>query len=379
VSNHLRIQLEGRLERLEASLKRYEAMGGLLGRRGWQRRAIANRETVGAFLASEPEVDAALAHLEHVATRDRWASDTEPLAVATKVAAKRAELQQRLGVASWPLAIAELTEAVNSPRLPGPHEAVLLEGKVSRKSWLWAYATIPTLLGFAMFNGVATVTALAAVAASGIAGLWAMHLGRYVLLVDRLVWIPRGGVPRSLPLSSLQGDGVTLDARHGGVRLEAPRPLSLPVVGMPTELTALLLLFRDGPLKGIDRPPSGTVVLLPASLGSKEGTALLFNEGLCFLPNGAAPAALQAMVPTTLNLPLTEKFLLEQLSRLPSEKLIPLFAKVPGAFTALGSELSVDPLTWGGTLLQMRAGTALLQIPIQGVDLEALRTLFDWV
>ncbi len=374
MSNSLRIQLEGRLERLEASLRRYDGLAALLGKRGWQRRAIANRETVGAFLAEEVEVDAALAHLKHVAERDRWPADAEPRQLGAKVAAKRAELQKRFKAETWEQTTAGLAEAAQSPRLPGPHEAVLLEGRVSRKSWLWAYATIPALLGFAMFNGLATV---AAIAASGIAGLWAMHLGRYVLLVDRLIWIPRGGVPRSLPLSSLHD--VTLDARNGGVTLAAGKPLTLPVVGMPTELTALLLLFREGPLKGIDRPPSGTVVTLPASLASASGTVLLFNEGLCFLPDGGAAAALQAIVPTALTLPLTEKFLLQQLSRLPSNQLIPLFEKVPGAFTARGSALSVDPLTWGNTQLQLRAGTTLLQVPIQGVDLEALKTLFDWV
>ena len=213
-------------------------------------------------------------------------------------------------------------------------------------------------------------------------GLAVLPMGRYVLLVDRLVWIPYRGVPTELPLSATSR--VTLTRRNAGIAIEGGKGLSLPVVTSPVQLAALLLMYGEGPLKGINRPPAGTVVFLPASVSRAgadlDGFVLLHNDGLCFLPRGTGAAMLQHVVPTQLELPVAESFMLEQLSRLPAPLLgeaLMAATKVPGGICARAEDVIADPMR-SQQKMRLRAAGTLIEIPLEAVDYEAMRTLFPW-
>jgi hypothetical protein len=382
-SHQIRIRLEGRLEILETAIPRYEALLSLL-RGNWQRRAIEEREAVHRFLSDEPSLDAALDHAHRVAQRDGWPPEAEARQVTARIDALRSELQARLEKPSWQAAAKHLREMADSARLPGPEELVLLEGTAARTMPLWALTLAPTLLALSTYGGLAAAGVMVSMVCFGLAVL---PLGRYVLLVDRLVWIPYRGVPIELPLATLKPNGVTLARRNIGISLEgASASLLLPVVTSPVQLAALLLLYRDGPLKGVDRPPAGTVVILPAWLARSgpdlEGFVLLHSGGMCFLPKGTAPALLKKITGSApLELPISETFLLEQLTRLPPAALhsvLGVAAEVPGGLYALAEDITTDPGARSGQKLRLRTAGSLVEIPIGAVDYEALRTLFPW-
>ncbi len=189
-----------------------------------------------------------------------------------------------------------------------------------------------------------------------------------------------------MPLKAIEPDGVDLLGRNTGISIDAIPPLSLPVVTSPVQLAVLFLLYRDEPLKGVDRPPpSGTVVLLPGWLSQAgpdaEGLALLHGKGLCFVPRGMAAPLLRKIVPTQLDLPISEAFLLEQLTRLPLEGLeqvLSSVAQLPGGLCARTADITAAPRGRGAQKLRLRTAGVLLEIPITPVDFEALRTLFPW-
>ncbi len=243
-----------------------------------------------------------------------------------------------------------------------------------------------TVYCYAEADGISSSRNFAGVMVSMVCfGLAVLPMGRYVLLADRLVWLPYRGVPVELPLSTLEADGVTLTRRNAGISIRARTTLSLPVVTSPVQLATLLLLYREGPLKGVDGPPSGTVVILPGwctrAGPDVEGVTLLYSAGVCFLPKGAAPAVLQRLASTRLEVPISEAFLLEQLTRLPTEALGPVLSQasqVPGGLYARAEDVTADPGARSAQKLRLRLMGALLEIPIGSVDYEALRTLFPW-
>lgn len=381
LSNQIRIRLEGRLEVLEGAVDRYKAFARLLGS-GWQRQAIEQRPAVDRFLAEEPALDAALEHAHRLSQRDAWPEDAEARQVSAKLDALRLQLAKQLGTGAWADAVVKLREVSQSVRLPGSDELVLLEGTAARSMPLWALTLAPTLLALSMYGGLAAAAVMVAMVCFGLAVL---PLGRYVLLVDRLVWLPYVGVPRQVTLDSVKPAGVALARRNIGISIDADKPLQLPVITSPVQLAALLLLYRDGPLKGVDRPPAGTVVILPGWISRSgpdlHGVALLHLGGVCFLPRGTAPQLLQQIVPSARELPVSEMFLLEQLTRLPPESLDPVLGaatQVPGGFYARSADVTADPGARSGQKLRLRSAGTLLEIPIGSVDYEALRTLFPW-
>ena len=105
------------------------------------------------------------------------------------------------------------------------------------------------------------------------------------------------------------------------------------------------------------------------------------GAGVCYLASGSAPALVQKLIPTRLELPISERFLPEQLSRLPPTQLEPVLGQVedlPGGLYARAEDVSTDPGARSGQKLLLRTEGAVLEIPIGAVDFEALRTLFPW-
>ena len=150
------------------------------------------------------------------------------------------------------------------------------------------------------------------------------------------------------------------------------------------------MLYRDGPLKGVNRPPSGTTMILGASASpgkwlerpaSRLGVVLLHADGLCFLGRGVAPELLRRVCANRLEVPVSEEFLLEQLTRLTPEALTEALKVVDGFDGGVAvSSLAVEPEKSGTPteLLRLNVRTTKLEIPIGAVDFEALRTLFPW-
>jgi hypothetical protein len=377
--NQIRIRLEGRLEVLEVAVDRYEALAALL-KGNWQRTAIEEQQKVRDFLSEEPALDDAIAHAERLAEREGWPPNAEARRVWARVAALRTLLQARFKRSTWAQAIEHLSAVAGSTRLPRSDELVLLQGTAARPLPLWALTLAPTLIALSAFGGLAAAGVMVSMVCLGLAVL---PLGRYVLLADRLVWMPYRGVPLEVTIDAL--DAVHLERRNTGLAIEAKRALKLPVVTSPVQLATLLLLCRSGPLKGINRPPAGTVLILAAWISRPNadlrGVVLLYGGGMCFLPNGTAPELVQKLASTAEVMPISETFVLEQLSRLAEPQLakaLEQIADLPGGVYARAAEITADPGARSGKKLRLRAAGSLIEIPIGGVDFEALRTLFPW-
>jgi hypothetical protein len=222
-------------------------------------------------------------------------------------------------------------------------------------------------------------------------GLAVLPLGKYVLLADRLLWIPYRGEPLEFLHADLTAEGIELFRHNTGLRLEGKVGLELPVVTAPLRLASLLMLYRGGPLKGVARPPSGTTMILPALAASvagesgkpvqRDGTVLLHADGIAFLPQGTAPQLLSRLALRELAVPIGEDFLLEQLTRLPPAALREALEQtrgVPGGLSQPSSEVHAERSATPQERLRLTVGDTQLEIPIGAVDREALKTLFPW-
>lgn len=367
LSTEIRIKLEGRLEVLEAALGRYRDLERVISG-NWRRRAIEARDRVLAFLAEEPAVDDAVAHALRLA-------GAKPGAVLTELEAYRSEIAGRLGLPAWKDAAAALKAAAESVRLPGAEEVVVLHGTAERRVPMWALVSVPSLVALIAIGPLAAAGVLVSTICLGLA---VIPLGTYALMADRLVWVPHTGVPRQLPIDALTaievaGRGIALTTKDGGFRL--------PAVDSAAGMALLLLLYRDGPLKGVARPPAGTSMVLAATLASgatAEGFALLHPGGLCFLARGTAAVVCSRLVARA-DLDVSERFLLEQLSRIEAEALAPLLAglaDVDGVVHAPAGRVNADPIRGGK--LRLRVGMALVDLSLSGVDAVALTTLLPW-
>lgn len=366
----LRIKLEGRLEVVEAALPRYRDFERVLVG-NWRRRAIEARAEVLTFCAADAAVDEALAQLQRFTDEDRGPVN----ALIAQLDAYRKELAGRVGAASWPEARNTLRATAESVKLPGPDEVVVLYGTAERKVPMWAVVVPPALLAFVMLGPIAAVGVAVSMVCLALA---VIPLGRYAVLADRVLWLPHAGVPKQLPVASLK----QIDLKGRGIALASERDaLTLPAVDSATGMAAVLLLYRDGPLKGVDRPPAGTSLVLPAVLASgatAEGTALLHPGGLFFLAKGQAAEVLRRMVGRA-ELDVSERFVLEQLSRLDPADLAPLLASFAGlaCVNAPADQVIADPIRGGKLRLRVRMST-LIDLALTGVDSVALATLLPW-
>lgn len=395
-TQEVRIRLEGQLELLELALPRYSLLERLL-KGAWRRHAIEQRALIEEVRREEEPLDAALETIRKLAEREGLPTDAVPLRLASELETVRKRLSARLvgrlgpltsAPVSWREGLDRLLELATAVRLPGPDELVVLEGTAARSLPLWLLALVPSLAALAAYGGLAATGVLVSMICLGLAVL---PLGKYTLLADRLVWVPYRGEPLEIPHRGVHVElhqhntGLVIQwwnistAPRGGV--EGAHRLALPVVTSPIRLAALLMLYRDGPLKAVSHPPSGTALVLSASVNSLEGVALLHSRGVCFLPRGTAPELLKRIAHTTLEVSLSEQFLLEQLTRLPDEALAAALAvanEVKGGFYRTAEQVQPERSGIPSLLLRLRVDAGLVDVQIGGVDLVALRTLFPW-
>ena len=245
---------------------------------------------------------------------------------------------------------------------------------------------MPTLAVLAAVGGLATTGLVVTMVGLGLAML---PLGKYFLLADRLLWVPYFGAPVELRHAAIKPDGVRTIRRESGVVIEAAERLALPVVTSPLGLAALLALYARGPLRGVNAPPSGTALILPASLPhgttarpiAVQGHALLHLEGVCFLPAGSAPLLLRRLTDIQIHVAVSEQFVLEQLSRLDPQRLSAALRaadQIPGAFYRDATQVEAERTGTPTQSLRLKVDVAQLEVWIGAVDYQAVRSLFPW-
>lgn len=225
--NALRVQLEGRWERIEQAHARYAALARQLGARGWRNQLRDAPEVLRAVREQEPGLDEVLEYVERRAQLEHWPKEHPGPTALQQLRAQRARLlalgSKRLKQWGLPAEVSfpEVLRGLESqalmplPDQPGEAEPVLAEGR----SWF--------------------------------------PRRRFWLTPERLVWFPSRGEPQQLSLSTLPPGGISLLPAGLGVRVEGQHPVTFSGVRRPRALAALLK--RHGRR---NRGPQGTAHVL---------------------------------------------------------------------------------------------------------------------
>jgi len=209
----LRVQLEGRWERIELAQQRYTTLLRHLGARDW--RHVLRREPglLTAVREQEPELDEVLEYVERRAQGEHWPEHHPGRAMLQALQAQRARLRalgsKRLlqwgeqGGESFAQVLSglEARALVPLPQPPAAAEPVLVEG----------HAWLPG--------------------------------GRFWLTPERLVWFPWSGEPEQLPLNTLDPGSISSLRGGVGVQQEGGRRLTLRGVRRARSLAVLLKLY----------------------------------------------------------------------------------------------------------------------------------------
>jgi hypothetical protein len=211
--NALRVQLEGRWERIEQAHARYASLARQLGSRGWRNQLRDAPELLAAVREQEPGLAEVLGYVERRAQLEHWPKNHPGPAALQQLRAQRARLlalgSKRL--AQWGLPAGEsFTEVLREleskalvplPDPPGEAEPVLAEGR----SWF--------------------------------------PRSRFWLTPERLVWFPSHGEPEQLPLRTLLPGSISLLPAGLGVRVQGEKHVTLSGVRRPRALALLLKLY----------------------------------------------------------------------------------------------------------------------------------------
>lgn len=342
----VRLQLEGRVEVVEAARTRYAALESLLSGRRWTRRLRGQPEVIQAVLRHESELDEALTRIQRRAQADHWPEELPLLAAVREVRALRGRLEvlvrKRLGDGSSrdsgaPALLEDLArlEAFVLQPVPlelAPGEVRLREGRlkdVGLSRRLHVVTVLTMLANGLVGKGPWSIALLVPLVAYFIYGQ--LRRGRYWLTSERLVWMPRDGDPVQLPLRSIREIGL-LSPFSYGVRVVGEREtLTLAVEGTQ-QLQDLLLsleMHRKPPLLGsVAAERLANVVCYPATLksgSSRQGFVVLRPGYVAFLPKDRPEAVRRAIMGEGYSIPLFNgppfriPVIIEQLRRLRSE------------------------------------------------------------
>lgn len=211
--NALRVQLEGRWERIEQAHARYAALTRQLGAWGWRNQLRDEPGLLAAVREQEPGLEEVLEYVERRAQLEHWPKEHPGPTALQQLRAQRARLlalgSKRLRQWGLPAkdSFTEVLRGLESqalmplPDQPGEAEPVLAEGR----SWL--------------------------------------PRSRYWLTPERLVWFPSRGEPQQLPLNVLPPGSISLLPAGLGVRVEGDKRVTLVGVRKPRNLAALLKLY----------------------------------------------------------------------------------------------------------------------------------------
>jgi len=257
----LRVQLEGRWERIEQAQARYAALTRQLGSRHWRHLLRSEQGLLTAVREQEPGLDEVLEYVERRAQLERWPKDHPGPATLRALRTQRARLESlgRKRLTQWGLQGGESFAGVLSgleaqalvpmPQPPGEAEPVLAQGC----SWLSAR--------------------------------------RFWLTPERLVWFPWWGEPQQLSMNTLQPERISLLPGGVGVRLEGDRRFTLAAVRWARSLAVLLKLYsrkRRGAGAHVHELLSRRAYLDTLGSGREQdrawGVCLLRPGYLAFLP-----------------------------------------------------------------------------------------------
>jgi len=261
----LRHPLEGGLEVLEAAASRYRQLTTTLLSSGWKWRLRRASTLVAETLAQETSLTAVLARLQQRAEREPKRSGPasrlllqfeEERTKLWRAMGQRLELNdETLSLSQGPLTerlerlgdrvLKRSGSAARHPILPGTGETLLLKGSgvlqplVAALVLLFPWLLLPLLfLGFSDSPHPMAWGIIAALSAA----CWAfchMRSGHYWLTPERLVWMPRWGLPVEVPLSSLGESTITVN-NWGTVKVDALGGITLRYVPHAAELATLL-------------------------------------------------------------------------------------------------------------------------------------------
>lgn len=385
----VRVRLEGGLELLQSAEPQYRLLTQIKGRK-WKPTARAKENELRWALNHDDLIVKALERVERLHARDGWADEFEPVVVAKKVRELREQLLGTMRAQLWGNTPgvtrtfeASLMQMLAVIQLAPPRradEAVLLEGRVTRRTSAWLSALLPAMIG-AVFGGAPAAMIAFFGALFGI--WWWASLGRYQLLPDRLLYTARGEDPVELKLSSLGSDDVQMGPLHAGVVFQGPKPLEFPVADDAALLAAKVALHK-GPLKDCDGAVDSSCMVLKAFRAtpstSKGGLALFTDSSVTWLAEGAAPRVLAHLTGMRLAVPITEQQLFEELSRLKPGEREKVLAKVNtcGGLYLHREQIEAVNTAVPSLLLRLRSGGETLNVTLSALDREKGQLEVPW-
>ncbi|AGC48254.1 hypothetical protein MYSTI_06982 [Myxococcus stipitatus DSM 14675] len=307
----LRVQLEGRVEVLEAARARLAALESALSGGRWKRKLRAKPTLVAEWLQETERVAEAVGRTTRRAEAEGW-SDSSPLMMTVReVLARRQQLKllvrERLGAMvslSGPVELDEelrrLDALVRKPvsRSPESGEVVLyqtdkmLKATTPRALAAWVvgllggFGAVFGILLATLGQGPWTAGVPTALLVASVLGVLAKS-GRVWLTSERLLWVPTFGEAVSVPLESIPAGGVAVESALT-LRVEGERRVRVPFLSDANQLATLIEMHSQSPLRS--RARSGgklpNVVVFPAQLqGASErfqGWAVLWRSGVVF-------------------------------------------------------------------------------------------------
>lgn len=323
----VRVQLEGRVEVLEAALRRDAILESVLSGPGWKRRWREQPMLVPEWLGQEATVEEALERVSRRARVEGWA-DTLPVMEGLREleacrerlkALVRKRLSRLVSVTGAPVLKVELARLDRLVRKRArlslePGEELLFQAARSLPTTLghrvprallllytYAYVLLHSLLGMSW-----ALVALVALMLPPVFWLWARS-GRVWMTSKRLLWMPALGEAVSVPLSTIVPGGVQLGVGPAfDLKVDGePRFQMSELVGAEA-LATLLELHSQPPLRGLVRSGVrlGDVVVFFGSLeeegkATRYGCAVLRPAGVSFLPDEAGRQVLSVVTGRT--------------------------------------------------------------------------------
>lgn len=344
----LRRMLEGRVERLEAGLRRYRELDDVLMERDWESALRERLELLREVLDGDAACLEAVERVRKRAEVEHWPGDIWVLELAREVTARRLRLEararERLRSVSRVRRAPALEESlrrlealvrvrVSLVREPGESFTLQVgslggwkQGLVGAGYFMAMFALQPVVLSvLAAGPPTPLVWAVGATPVLLTAGaFWLfkrLRPGVLWLTPRRLVWAPSRGEPVELRLDSIAEEGIHPELDGRGLRVEGGRLMDLR--GLHAQATLQLRLWlellRQPELRErtalMERPLE--VACFPARLRRdkqwESGQAVLTRRMLYFLPGDSGAALARAATGRTPDFPIEPGWVLEVL------------------------------------------------------------------
>jgi hypothetical protein len=318
-SEDLRLQLEGRLEIIEAARKRYATLEKQLRGLAWKRRLRAQTDLLREVIDQEDPLDEALTRARRRGEVEGWPESLPALEPLREVVRRREHVgmlvRKRLTELAVPPDAPELRRDLTMLRsvlqeppilMPAPEETRILEMRrntsIPPPLLVLILLVVPLLRVALVFMGPTSALLALGLFSASIALTFA-RAGEFWLTSDRLVWKPVFGRPVSVSLRSIRSGGIQVERLSRGVRVQGDRIVHVRYAEPVEKLAALLEMHRQPPFFGASRGGLRLpqVSLYEATLHegpagtTRQGVAVLRPQGVSFIPSGTGHKALKAL------------------------------------------------------------------------------------